>query len=454
MMTHEQATDPLALSRLKQQFDAAWWQGFMQQTRQMTVPATVTAGFTADQALRMRRLVLDILAEVGQVHRDRYGYRLWVDGEQVEDLADHFAHHPRPDEDVQAWVQRAFGDRKFGIILNQGEKFSAGLSQAAAVILKPILEMTGMPTEGILFTVFIGNYDMTPLGIHKDFAGKSGMHFHLGPGPKTMYTWEDEDYKTAPGEKRQNNMNVAAHLATATKHTFHEGQFYFMPENKFHLGMQNELSIGIACWFYNRCDHDFMQELLHRVMNDHVRRADGMLKADKNPIDDTRAVEPVLSLLMLEDKEDLALKPLLRAIYRDFRYSLFSNAGFRNRPVPRVADIEVGPGDAARTDEPYQLLCRAGVQPGRHDVFVRGTRVSLQNFAGLERVVDLLNGGTTVTVAQLAALLDDPQAQRKVRYLLKVLHKYRGVTVVPESVRDTAAAVPSRECEHAVTAEA
>jgi len=453
MTIDEQGSGPLALSRLKQQFDAAWWHDFMQQTCNMTTPATLSAGFTAEQARLLRRLVLDILAEVGQVHRERYGYRLWVDGEQVEDLADHFAHHPRPDEDVQAWVRRAFGDRRFGIILNQGEKFSAGLSQAAAVILRPVLEMVGMPTEGILFTVFIGNYDMTPLGIHKDFAGKSGMHFHLGPGPKTMYTWEDEDYQTAPGEKRQNNMNVAAHLPSATRHTFHEGQFYFMPENKFHLGMQNELSIGIACWFYNRCDHDFMQELLHRVMNDHVRHAEGMLKADKNPIDDTSAVDSVLALLTLEDKEDLALKPLLRAIYRDFRYSLFSNAGFRNRPVPGAVDIDVGADDAVHTDEPYRLLCRPGAQPGRHDVFVRGTRVSLQNFAGLERVVDRLNGGTPVTVAQLAALLDDPQAERKVRHLLKVLHKYRGVTVVPASARDAAAAA-GRECERAATAEA
>ncbi len=453
MTIHEQAPGPLALSRLKQQFDDAWWRDFMRQTRNMTAPATIAAGFTADQSRLMRRLVLDVLAEVCQVHRRRYGYRLWVDGEPVETLADHFASHPRPDEDVQAWVRRAFGDRRFGIILNQGEKFSAALSQAAAVILKPVLEMIGMPTEGILFTVFIGNYDMTPLGIHKDFAGKSGMHFHLGPGPKTMYTWEDEEYRTAPEEKRQNNMNVAAHLPTATKHTFGEGQFYFMPENKFHVGMQDELSMGIACWFNNRCDYDFVQELLKHVMNEHVRRSEGMLKADRNPIDDTSAVDAVLSLLSLEDREDLALKPLLRDIYRDFRYSLFSNAGFRNRPVPSLVDVEVGPGDTVRTDEPYRLLCRAGARPGLQDVFVRGTRVSLRNFARLERVVELLNGGAPVTVAQLAALLDDPQAERKVRALLKVLHKYRGITVVAPGACE-AAEPPAVARERAATAQA
>jgi len=426
------ANDPMDLAILRRQFDDAWWQDFMRQTGNMTETCTISNGLTPAQTRIMQRHVLDILAEVGQLHQEKYGYRLWIDGQQVEELSPHFALHPMPDEDVQTWTARAFGTRKFGIILNRGEKFSSKLSQAAAVILEPILKMIGMPTEGILFTIFVGNYDMTPLGIHKDFAGKSGMHFHLGPGPKTMYVWEDEDYKTAPGEKRCNNMNVAPHLASATRHTFHQGQFYFMPENKFHLGMQDELSIGLACWFYNRCDYDFAGELLNRFKAYNLPRSEGMLKSDKNPVDDTSAVEPVLSLFRLEDREDLGVKPLLREIYRDFRYSLFSNAGYRNRPIARTDDIDIGPDDAVCTDEPYKMFCRQDPRSGHYDVFVRGTKVSLRNFAGLEVIVERLNAGTPMTIAQLAGLLDDdPLAAQKVRYLLKVLHKYRGVSVTP-----------------------
>jgi hypothetical protein len=430
-LIHEQATGPMDLPRLRRQFDDAWWQDFMRQTKDMTETTTIADGMSREQTKIMRRHVLDILAEVGQVHHDKYGYRLWIDGQQIEDLSPHFALHPKPDEDVETWVSRAFGDRKFGIILNRGEKFSEKLSQATAVILEPILSMIGMPTEGILFTIFVGNYDMTPLGIHKDFAGKCGMHFHLGPGTKTMYVWEDDDYKTGPGEKRCNNMNIAPHLPTATRHTFREGEFYFMPPNKFHLGMQNDLSIGIACWFYNRCDYDFAGELLTRFKAYHLSKSEGMLHADKNPVDDTSAVDPVLSLFTLDGKEDVGFKPLLRDIYRDFRYALFSNAAFRNRPVARTTDIDIHADDAVRTEEPYRMVYRPDGRPGHYDIFVRGTKVSLKNFAGLDRIIDLLNDNRVATVGEMAALLDDPLATQKVRYLLKVLHKYRGISVVP-----------------------
>jgi hypothetical protein len=448
----KQANGPMDLAILKNQFDEVWWQDFMHQTNNMTATSTISNGLNPEQVKIMRRHVLDILAEVGQLHQEKYGYRLWIDGQQVEDLSPHFALHPMPNEDVETWVRRAFGDQKFGIILNRGEKFSSKLSQAAAVILEPILKMIGMPTEGILFTIFIGNYDMTPLGIHKDFAGKSGMHFHLGPGPKTMYVWEDDDYKTAPGEKRCNNMNVGPHLSTADKHTFQQGQFYFMPENKFHLGMQNELSIGLACWFYNRCDYDFAGELINRFKAYHLKKSEGMLKSDKNPVDDTSAVEPVLSLFTLEGREDVGVKPLLREIYRDFRYSLFSNAGYRNRPVARATDVDIHPEDAVHTDEPYKMLCRADVRPCHYDVFVRGTKVSLRNFAGLERIVDLLNSGKTVTVDQMISLLDDPLAAQKVRYLLKVLHKYCGISVIPRCAGEAVAPL-DQECKRLTVAE-
>ncbi|RBJ70723.1 hypothetical protein C3L29_036380, partial [Pseudomonas sp. MWU12-2534b] len=161
---------------LRQQFDADSWTGFLTRTEQRSQPCVFDDALDASQARVMRRQVLDILAELGQVHKAKYGYRLWLDGLKVDELDEHFALHPLPHENVEDWVGRAFGERKFGIILNRGEKFSPGLSQAIAHILEPALKTIGMPTEGILFTVFIGNYDMTPLGIHKDSPGKSVIH--------------------------------------------------------------------------------------------------------------------------------------------------------------------------------------------------------------------------------------------------------------------------------------
>lgn len=418
------------LEQLQNQFNNEWWDGFLTKTKNMTIPAILPTSLSREQTRILRRYILDILAEVGCVHKEKYGYRLWIDGEQVLDLEDHFSLHPRPDEDAEEWVSRAFGEKKFGVILNRGEKFSEELSQATALMLEPILREIGMPTEGILYTIFVGNYDMTPLGIHRDFAGKSVLHFHLGPGPKTMYVWEDDDYKTGPEENRFNNMNIEKHLPHATKHTFGEGEFYFMPENKYHLGMQNELSIGIACWFFNRCDYDFANQLLERFRSNYLKNSRVMLKPDKKPVDDISTVEPILSLFDLPGGGDVGIKSLLGSIYKDFRYSLFSNAGFRNRPIPRSKDVDIKRGDRVYADLPYKIVCREAEELGHFDLFVRGTKVTLRNFQGLEQIVDRINNQKMVDVNQLVEAMDDPLAEQKVCYLLKMLHKHRGISLV------------------------
>ncbi|AOZ51192.1 hypothetical protein [Chromobacterium vaccinii] len=426
---NETIDDSLTPDRLRQQFDADWWTGFLARTEQMSQPCVFDDALDASQTRVMRRQVLDILAELGQVHKAKYGYRLWLDGLKVDELDEHFALHPLPRENVEDWVGRAFGERKFGIILNRGEKFSPGLSQAIAHILEPALKTIGMPTEGILFTVFIGNYDMTPLGIHKDSPGKSVIHFHLGPGPKTMYTWRDDDYVTAPGEKRHNNRDIAPHLPSAVRHTFGEGQLYFMPENMFHLGTQDQLSIGIACWFYNRSDHDFACELLHRVREAHLRPSEIMLKADRRPIDDIGAVESALSLLALPSDGDL--RALMRDVYRDLRYSLFSNGGYRNSPVPREDKPAMHADSRVAIEPPYRMLCRPAPEAGRLELYVRGTKISLGSFPELEGIVDRLNGGGKLAVGDIVAMVDDPLAEKKVHYLLGLLHRYRGIAVTP-----------------------
>ncbi|RBJ75259.1 hypothetical protein C3L29_032975, partial [Pseudomonas sp. MWU12-2534b] len=191
---------------------------------------------------------------------------------------------------------------------------------------------------------------------------KSGSHCNRGPGPKTKYPWRDDDHVTAPGRKRHNNRDSAPDLPSAVRHTFGEGQLYCMPENMCHLGTQDQLSIGIACWFYNRSDHDFACELLHRVREAHLRTSEIMLKADRRPIDDIGAVESALSPLALPSDGDL--RALMRDVYRDLRYSLFSNGGYRNSPVPREDKPAMHADSRVAIEPPYRMLCRPAPEAG------------------------------------------------------------------------------------------
>ena len=420
---------PLEIDSLTTRFGAAWWERFMAETGQLSAPQAFRACLDAGETARMRRCILDIIAELGSTIRNAYGYRLWIEGEQVTDLDAHFAKAPRPGEDIEDWTRRAFGDQHFGIILNRGEKFNMELSRAMAYVLKPMMERAGMPTEGIIFTIFIGNYDMTPLGIHKDLPGKSVIHFHLGPGSKTMYVWDDDKYETAPGEKRQNNKAVEPHLASATRHTFHEGDLYFMPENRFHLGTQSGLSIGIACWFNNRSNIHFAQRLVQLLRQNYLHDSGTMLRHDRRPVDDIGHLEQTLDQFDLSEVGEASVKDTLRHIYKDFRYALFSNAGFRSSPFPNLAPAGIREDSRVRVTDPYRILARETDAQGEMTLYMRGTKVAIRELGGVRALVDALNAGRELAMAEVLALLGAPWTFATARYLLELMHKHRGIQI-------------------------
>ena len=179
---------------LENVFSPLWWDEFLEKTNNMSEPGAFYNCMPSEETALMRTYILEILARLAHMRTSKYGYRVYLKGvlldgngmEKIYDLP------PLPGETLEQWVVRAFGEQKFGMIINQGERFNLELSKLIALKIQPYLAKTGIPTEGLIYTLFIGNYDSTPLGIHKDLPGKSVMHFHLGPGAKTMYTWDDE----------------------------------------------------------------------------------------------------------------------------------------------------------------------------------------------------------------------------------------------------------------------
>ena len=115
---------------------------------------------------------------------------------------------PKENEDIIDYCKRIF-DKRFGIIMNNNEAFSEQLATRVLKMMSPLFEIAGIPPLGNEITVFIGNYRWTPLGIHKDHTGENVLHFHLGPGRKQMYIWEDETYEKIVGKNILNNKNIS-----------------------------------------------------------------------------------------------------------------------------------------------------------------------------------------------------------------------------------------------------
>jgi hypothetical protein len=417
------------MEKISNAFSAGWWDGFLDETANMSQPAVFKDSLSAAETRAMRADILGILADFAQRRSTKYGMRLWLEGKQVLDMSDFFATAPEPGEDVDHWVQRAFGSQRFGIILNRGEKFSNRLSRFMAQRLQPLLQKIGMPTEGFLFTIFIGNYDSTPLGIHKDLPGKSVMHFHLGPGGKTMYTWDD-DYPPAQGRHFQNKKPIEPHLPHATRHDFAEGDVYFMPENRFHVGTQDGLSIGIACWCNNRSNADFSKELLTFMKRNYLLDSPLMLKADQRGLDDVSGLEPTLALYQFPPEvQDLSFKDLMRNLYRDLRYALYSNAGLRNAPLPLLDPDPLAGKSTLCLEAPYSLRYYLTEATGKLMVFVRGTQIALRHIECLPRLIDRINRGEPLAIADIVQEYGQDLPPEALRYFLGQLYQHNGIAL-------------------------
>lgn len=384
-------------------FSEAWWDGFLMRTEEMSEPATFTGCFDAAKTEHMRMMVMEIIREVHNKYRRKYGYRLYVDGAQISNEQTIFSRAPLTGETLEEWTARIFEGEQFGIILNRGEKFSDELSSIIATWVTPLIRKLGMPTEGLLFTIFIGNYDSTPLGIHKDLAGKSVMHFHLGPGDKTMYCWRDEDYLPRAGETPDNNMDVQPHLAYAKKHTFSPGDVYFMPENRFHLGMQKDLSIGIACWWNNRSSEDWARRILQMTARRLVGESTAMLKADPHGPADASGLDATLALFSRgESIHQKSFADMLRSTYIDLRYALYSNGGLRNGPLVRSEAVHLDDDTMVCVEEPFRLYIRLVEEGERLVLYVRGSQLEMRNVPPIHKLVECINLAEPVTIRQLA----------------------------------------------------
>jgi hypothetical protein len=387
---------------MAEKFSNNWWSEFLATTGSMSTPAVFPSCFAPEETRQMRMSLMGVIRDLHADYKKKYGYRLWVGGQPVDDEQEIFRRAPLPGEDLADWSDRVFAGEKFGIILNRGEKFNDDMSSFIARRLAPLIEQIGMPTEGILFTVFIGNYDSTPLGIHKDLPGKSVMHFHLGPGDKTMYCWDDEPYMARAGKRQHNNMDVSPHLDYAQQHTFSEGDIYFMPANRFHLGTQNGLSMGIACWWNNRANADFAHALMTMAAKNLISHSPAMLQADSNDPGDSTALDSTLALFAPAQELGKPLEDVLRATYIDLRYSLYSNGGLRNAPLPLASAGPLSAGSIVCVAAPFRMHIRAADDGEALFIYVRGTRLQMRNDKRISTIVDVLNRGTPLSVLALS----------------------------------------------------
>ncbi|WP_271782543.1 hypothetical protein [Aquimarina algiphila] len=422
-------------------FSSKWWDDFLTVSKNMSKPSIFKDCLTKEETFFMRKCILEIFQDLAELRTTRHGYRVYNDKAEEFDaqkMGYLYDNPPKNNETLEEWWYRIFGEQNIGILVYQGERFNLKLSKLIAEKIEPLLIKTGIPVEGISFTLFIGNYESTPLGIHIDDPGKNVMHFHLGPGSKTIYTWEDaKTYKEMAGENSQNNKDYKKYLPYATKSTFSEGDFFTMPEDTFHIGTQEGLSIGIACWRNNRSKHLFADELLNILVRNYLKGGTDFLdrdpklnlSPDTNPLKDASFISETLDLYEFpKEYEHLTFKEILKNIYRDLRYIIHSNAGFRTSPFPKSdEDSILDKNDVLVQETPFKILYRESNDKEKLFVYARGHKLSLNNFDCICSMIDQINIGKKIEIPQLLKELDPDWPDEVGLHILGLLYQNHGI---------------------------
>jgi hypothetical protein len=412
-------------------FSDQWWESFLQKTSSLTAPGVFENCFDGQRREFLERSVLQVVREICRLRTDRFGFRIWLDGEQMPStgLPRIFDNPPLEDERASDWAGRLFPGKEFAVIINTGEKYVEALSQDIATLLAPLFARIGFPRDGINYTLFIGNYDKTPLGIHQDSRGENVMHFHLGPARKTMYVWTPETFEELT--KANDRKDVAALTPHADTYAFGPGDLFFMPEGTYHIGEQQGLSMGLTVWQYNHSNALLMRSIRRRL-NKRLRKPEvAVVETDTNDLEDTSGLDNTLSSHgIAAEFGPHSYEELLRETYRERRYAFHSNAGYIGEPFFDLAAADIGESSTIQKVAPYKILVRRKLSGNRMHVYTRGHRIEMSDFDCIGRLIDRINEGSKEAVSALLDLLDPAWDRRIGTVFLSELCKRRGIEVL------------------------
>lgn len=421
-----------------QNLDTTWWKNVLASTQNLREPIVLPHVFEEEVAT-LSDLTVDIFRQLTLARGTESGFRVWVSDahgviapEPTKDYDDRLCDNPPlPGETITQWGKRIFGDRKFGIIMNDGQLYSAEMNKRIARKIQPLLELIGMPLTGVSTTYFVGNYGYTPLGIHQDRRGEDVFHFHLGPGPKVMYTWDEALYERLGGVMN-NRTNIEELLPAANKYPFEAGDIFFMPWDKYHVGYSDEVSLGLTMWINNPTPAFFIRKLARSILGevtpikDRVIMMNTVLSPDSGIPGDTKIFEELAPYIKVDEAmADLSLQEFVQLSIENYRLGLFSNGGFVLLQQPDAHSPEVLLDQMVKLVQPFKIY--HSLLKDKIFLFVRGYRLSFAYHPALPALLARLNTGETVAVDELIAPLLGEWTEEIALYVMALLLNNRGI---------------------------
>ncbi|MGE3800343.1 MAG: hypothetical protein AB7H80_04920 [Candidatus Kapaibacterium sp.] len=397
------------------------WQELLQRSNGMTTPAVISGAFCPEEIETFTQLYSDVFREFIRRSAGHLGLKVFAGSEPNREYHNRVMEDPPAEgESLSDWTTRLFGEERFGIVLNNIEKYSHEFAATIASQTNLLLELTGTPLGGIAFLLFIGNYGFTPFGVHKDNPGEEGFLFHMGPGEKRLYTWETERFLELSGGEATHKH--PEEILSEAEHTFilAPGDIAFLPSSTYHVADTPDFSISMVMDFVNPPAKRVRGAIAAHI----VEKNEGLGYADPvpplSPTEDGYA--SVLELLDMESE--------ITTGFEDYLLRLQSNCGFYTPAEGKSEGSSVMPGEGEKLKiaDPFPIFYRRRDEENV-TIYCRGNAISIPLHPRLTEWLDRLNAGEEFSWEEILEVFEPEWDIREVLVILSQLRTINGIEV-------------------------
>lgn len=301
---------------------------------------------------------------------------------------------------VHSWLTKCGGHDDICLAFNEVASWDVQLAESLFTRLVTPMEAAGVElTRGVDWYCFVASTGTTPFGVHTD--AEPSFIFHLGPAPKTVWTWSLSALSVLP-HGRPRTLDARPLLAKADRVRLQTGDFLLIPAGMFHVFGNDGPSMFLGLTVYpddpEKTAIDAVEVEVRREVRSANRARSPGTAMSREPFDvATTAVEALRQVLRLDR--------IQRTVERTAMWRRSCGYGH----PPRF------PGRTHDNGPPY-VVTRLPMAVHKGSVFALGRELSVD----LGDVAHLLRPGTVLDEGQLLAAADTPELQAAVAALVHV----------------------------------
>jgi hypothetical protein len=370
------------------------WEDLYTKTNGLTKPNSIDKLLSKDEIKNIENTVIKVLNaffDKGDLHK---GMKVYIDKILRNDFVEIMASkRPQEDESLKEWGDKIFGDNKFGVVFNSLEAYDNTIGELMCNIVAPLIKRAGLPLGGLSFLFFMGNYGFTPFGIHKEATGEEGFLFHLGPGKKEFYTWDNEEMNEV-GHNTTVFHEIKDMLPLAKKYTLSPASVMFIPHQIYHIGNTDEFSLSLVMDYINPSKDHLEKELAKEIGAQEMQlNRNKFYLAPIQISDDTNHLEDYV------DSESLTKK--FRNVLGKRISMLKSNGGLLQRSIVNNKII-LPNGNFGIKGKAVFPIYLFDIEEGINILLARGNQIPVKSNRNLKNVLSKINNGEMLMFQSLA----------------------------------------------------